>query len=83
MLRSTLFFLFFEKFLSPSVTNLCPLKLNLGYKLKDFSAMLVERKGNSYVIPVWSGKTVLEMLFMEGTSLIQPIYMGAPVENFN
>ena len=34
--ETTLFFLFVQKFLSPSVTNLCPAKLNLGYKLKDF-----------------------------------------------
>ena len=55
------------KNLSPSVTNLCPAKLNSAYKLKDFSAMLGGRKRNSYVIPVWSGKTVLEMLFVEST----------------
>ena len=52
------FFLFVQQFLSPSVTNLCLAKLNLGYKLKDFSAMLGGRKRNSYVIPVWSGKSL-------------------------
>ena len=45
-------------------------------KLRDFSAMLGGRKRNSYVITVWSGKTVLEMLFVESTSLTQPIYMA-------
>ena len=75
MLRSTLFLLFVQKFLSPSVTKLCPAKLNLGYKLKDISAMLGGRKRNSCVIPVWYGKTVLEMLFVESISLIRPIYM--------
>ena len=70
------FFSFVQKFLSPSVTNLCPAKLNLVYKLKDFSAMLGGRKRNCYVIPVWSGKTVLEMLSVESTSLILPIYMA-------
>ena len=69
-------FLFVQKFQSPSVTNLCPAKLDVGYKLKDFSAMLGGRKRNSYVISLWSGKTVLEMLFVESTSLIQPIYMA-------
>ena len=31
------------------------------------------RKGNSYVIPVWSDKTVLEMAFVESTSFIWPM----------
>ena len=30
--------------------------------------MLGRRKVNSYVIPVWSDKTVLEMVFVESTS---------------
>ena len=34
------FLLFVQKFLFSSDTNSCPRKLNLGYKLKDFSAML-------------------------------------------
>ena len=38
-------------------------KFNVGNKLKDFSVMLGGRKGNSYVIPVSSDKTVLEMVF--------------------
>ena len=41
-------------------------KFNVGYKLKDF--MYRGRKGKSYVIPVWSDKTVLEMGFVESTS---------------
>ena len=48
----------------------------LGYKIKDFSAMLGGRKRNSYVITVWSGKTVLEMFFVESTSLTRPIYIA-------
>ena len=52
------------------MSNLCLAKFNAGYKLKDFSGMLRGRKGNSYVIPVWSEKTVLEMLFVESTSFI-------------
>ena len=44
--------------------------------MKDFSAMLGGRKGNSDVIPVWSDKTVLEMVFVEGTSFIWPMYMA-------
>ena len=75
MSRSTLF-LFVQKFLSPSVTSLCLAKLNLVYKLKDFSAMLGGSKRNSYVIPVWSGTTVLEMLSVESPSLMWPIYMA-------
>ena len=51
-------------------------KFNVGYKLKDFSAMLGGRKGNSYVIPVWSDKTVLEMVFVESTSFIWPMYVA-------
>ena len=35
---------------------------------------------NSYVIPVWSGKTVFEMLFVESTSLILPIYLALPLQ---
>ena len=38
------------------------------------------RKRNSYVIPVWSGKTVLEMLFVESTSLIRSIYLALPLQ---
>ena len=45
-------------------------KFNAGYKLKDFSAMLGGRRGNSYVILVRSDKTVLEMVFVENTSFI-------------
>ena len=44
--------------------------------MKTILAMLDSRKRNSYVIPVWSGKTVLEILFMENTSLIRPIYLA-------
>ena len=43
-------------------------KFNAGNKLKDVSATLGGRKGNSYVIPVSSDKTVLEMVFVESTS---------------
>ena len=42
--------------------------------------MLGSRKRNSYVIPVWSGKTVLEMLFVESTSLIWPIYLALSLQ---
>ena len=56
--------------------NLYLAKFNVRYKLKDFSAMLGGRKGNSYVIPVWSDKTVLEMLFVGSTSFIWPMYMA-------
>ena len=55
---------------------MCLTKFNLGYKLKDFSAMLGGRKGNSFVIPVWSDKTVVEMPFVESTSFIWPMYMA-------
>ena len=48
-------------------------KFNSGNKLKEFSAMLVKRKGNSYVVPVWSDNTVLEMVFVESTSFIWPM----------
>ena len=51
-------------------------KFNVGYKLQDFSAMPGERKGNSYVIPVRSDKTVLEMVFVEITSFIWPMYVA-------
>ena len=56
--------------------NLCLAKFNVGYKLNDFAAMPGGRKGNSYVILVWSGKTVLKMLYVESTSFIWPIYMA-------
>ena len=46
-------------------------KFKEGYKLKDFSAMLGGRKGNSYVIPVLSDK-----VFVESTSLIWPMYVA-------
>ena len=39
-MRSTFFFLFVQRFLFSSDTKLCPAKLNLGYKMKDFSTML-------------------------------------------
>ena len=51
-------------------------KINVGYKLKDFSAMLGGRKRNSYVIHVWSDKTVLEKVFLESTSFIWPMYVA-------
>ena len=51
-------------------------KFNVGYKLKDFSAMLGGRKRNSYVIHVWSDKTVLEVIFVESTSFIWPMYLA-------
>ena len=51
-------------------------KFNVGNKLKDFSAMLGGRKGNSYVIPVSSDKTVLEMAFVESTSFIWLLYLA-------
>ena len=54
-------------------------KFNVGNKLKDFSAMLGVRKGDSYVIPVSSDKTVLEMVFVESTSFMAHV-PGAPVE---
>ena len=38
--------------------------------------MLGERKGNSYVIPVWSDKTVLKMVFVESTSFTWPMYVA-------
>ena len=57
-----------------------PRIVELGYKLKDFLAMLGGRKRNSYVIPVWPGKTVLEILFVESTSLIRPIYLALRLE---
>ena len=50
-------------------------KFNAGNKLKDFSGMLGGRKGNSYVIPVSSDKTVLEMAFVESTSFIWLLYL--------
>ena len=62
---------------------LCLTKFNVGYKLKDFSAMLGGRKGKSYVIPVWSDKTVLEMLFAEKCFVYMAHIHGAPVEKFN
>ena len=62
--------------------NLCLAKFNEGYKLKDFSAMLGGRKGKSYVIPVWSDKTVLEMLFWKYFVYIARVH-GVPVETFN
>ena len=58
-------------------------KFNVGCKLKDFSAMLGGRKGNSYVIPVWSDKTILEIVIVENTSFIWPHVRGAPAETFN
>ena len=48
--------------------------------MKKFLAMLGSRKRNSYVIPVWSGKAVLEMLLVERTSLIRPIYLALPLQ---
>ena len=50
-------------------------KISVGYKLKDFSAMLGGRKRNSYVIHVWSDK-VLERVFLESTSFIWPMYVA-------
>ena len=38
--------------------------------------MLGGRKGNSYVIPVSSDKTVLEMVFVENTSFIWLMYLA-------
>ena len=59
-------------------------KFNVGKKLKDFSAMLGGRKGNSYVISVLSDKTVLEMVFVESSSFMWLMHVpGAPVEIFN
>ena len=51
-------------------------KFNVGYKLKDFSAMLGGRKRDSYLIQVWSDKTVLERAFVESTSFIWPMYVA-------
>ena len=51
-------------------------KFNVGYKLKDFSAMIGGRKINSYVIHVWPDKTVLEMVFVESTLFIWPMYVA-------
>ena len=51
-------------------------KINVGYKLKDISAMLGGRKRNSCVIHVWSDKTVLEKVFLESTSFIWPMYVA-------
>ena len=51
-------------------------KISVGYKLKDFSAMLGGRKRNSYEIHVWSDKTVLERVFLESTSFIRPMYVA-------
>ena len=52
-------------------------KINVLYKLKDISAMLGGRKRNSYVIHVWSDKTVLErVFFLESTSFIWPMYVA-------
>ena len=54
------------------------------YKLNDFSAMLGRKKENSYLISVWSGKTVFEMVFVESTSFIWLMHVhGAPIETFN
>ena len=48
-------------------------KFNLVYKLKHISAMLGGRKGSSYVIPVWSNKAVLEMVFMAHVLRLKPL----------
>ena len=47
-----------------------PHKVQCRVQTERFSAMLGGRKGNSFVIPVWSDKTVLEMLFVESTLFI-------------
>ena len=53
-----------------------PRKVEFRVQNERFFGNARGRKRNSYVIPVWSGKTVLEMLFVESTSLIRPIYMA-------
>ena len=69
-------FLFVQKFLSPSVTNLCPRKVEFRVQTERFFGNARRKTTKFNVIPVWSGKTVLEMLFVESTSLIRPIYMA-------
>ena len=58
-------------------------KFNVGNKLKDFSAILGGRKGNSYMIPVSSDKTVLEMVLCGKYFVYMEHVPGAPAETFN
>ena len=46
-----------------------PRKAEFRVQTERFSVMQGGRKQNSYAIPVWSSKTVLEMIFVEYTSL--------------
>ena len=71
MLRLTLFLLFVQ-----FVPGIVEFKVQTEKVFKR--CQRVEK--NSYVIPVWSGKTVLEMLFVESTSLIRSIYMALPLQ---
>ena len=57
-------------------------KIKVGYKLKDFSAMLGGRKRNSYVIHVWSDKSLGKGF--SGKYFVYMAYVrGAPAETFN
>ena len=53
-----------------------PRRIQCRVQTERFFGYARGRKGNSYVIPVWSDKTVLEMLFVENTSFIWPTYMA-------
>ena len=51
-------------------------KINVGYKLKDFSAVLGGRKRNSYVIHAGLTRQSWKGFFLESTSFIWPVYVA-------
>ena len=57
-----------------------PRTVEVRVQTEKIFTMLSSRKRNPFVIPVWSGKTVLEMLFVESTSLIRPVYLALPLQ---
>ena len=67
-LRSTPFLFICSKISVSQCEKFVSRKVQCRAQTESFSAMLGGRKGNSYVIPVWSDKTVLEMFFVENTS---------------
>ena len=60
-----------------------PLIVEFRVQTEKILAMLGSRKRNSYVVPVWPGKTVLEMLFVGKYFVDTANLLGTAVATFN